>query len=528
MAKKAVSKSKKKPAPKGAAGGVLFGFTPSGWLGGAKLEKGVNLNGGDKIGHILFFGSDHAGDEIVEHLSNYCAGWQLDSIKGKKDVSHLQTAIGPVWIVRGHLSLKAQGHYGLLDDSVYGRARDLTGSCMVRVKEYELRQLRVSFFSASQEQKLGALVGLELAAYAYKSVRYGRGNQLPQLCLDRADGKLIQEAAALGCGVNIARHLVNLPGKDLNPRSYSDFIVQLFKDSSGCKVTVWKDEKLREEGLELLHSVGRGAEYPAELVRISYRPSGKGKGQQPLAFIGKGVTFDTGGLDIKQSQYMRLMKKDMGGSATLVGLAWWISEVKPNLPCDIYLALAENSVDAKSIRPGDILSARNGKTVEIHNTDAEGRLVMADAMLIAAAQSGAEKPAALIDAATLTGAMRVALGIKLAGLCSNHDGLADALLAASQRASDPCWRVPLVRDYRELLRSTVADLSNCSASPYAGAITAALFLQEFVDEEMKWAHLDMMAWAEKPAGAIGEVGGNGQMVQSLVKFLQDFDPAQLA
>jgi leucyl aminopeptidase len=527
MVKKAVKKSelakvkKQKSTP-------LLGFTKESWLSAAKLEKAGDLKVLVNAGHVFFFGQEDPSKEIAEQIGSLCEAWQLDLVNSKKDISHIQSKIGPIWVVKGFVGPKARDHYGLLDETSYGRARDLVGACVPRAREYELKDLRLVFIDASPEQKLGAFIGLEVGAYTYKSVRYRKGNGLPQLHLDKADSKVLAEAEGVAVGINIARHLVNIPGGELNPKSYSGFIEELFVQSSHCKVTVWTDEKLKAEGLELLRTVGRGAEFPSELVRISYRPSTRKKGLQPIAFIGKGVTFDTGGLDLKPSQFMRLMKKDMGGSATLVGLGWWLSESKPDVPCDIYLALAENSVDAKSMRPGDILEARNGKTIEIHNTDAEGRLVLADAMLVAAAQTGADRPVAMIDAATLTGAMRVALGTKVAGLCANHDGLADAILAASQKTADPCWRIPLLRDCRELLRSSVADLSNCSASPYAGAVTAALFLEEFISSDIKWAHLDMMAWAEKPGGAICEAGGNGQMVQALVRFLLDFEPGQLA
>jgi leucyl aminopeptidase len=350
---------------------------------------------------------------------------------------------------------------------------------------------------------------------------------LPALYFEKGLEDIAGEARSIADGTNVARHLVNVPGGELNPHTYADFIRTLFADAKNANVTVMDTDTLINQGMGLLTGVGRGSEFTSQLVHISYRPGGTKEKDRPIAFIGKGVTFDTGGLDMKQSQFMRLMKKDMGGSASIVGLAWWVVTSEWNRPCDFYLALAENSVDALAIRPGDILEAMNGRTVEIHNTDAEGRLVMADAMVLAAQKEGKDRPIAIIDAATLTGAMRVALGTKVAGLLANNDPLAEAILRAGAQVGDPCWRVPLVREYRELLKSTVADMANCSSSPYAGGITAALFLEEFIPKGMPWAHLDMMAWAEKPAGAVGEPGGNGQMVQALAQFLRDFDPRSL-
>ena len=254
-------------------------------------------------------------------------------------------------------------------------------------------------------------------------------------------------------------------------------------------------------------------------MHLKYRPKGSKRGQRPLAFVGKGVTFDTGGLDIKVSSGMRLMKKDMGGSASLCGLAYWLEQSQLAVPCDFYLALAENAVDKHSYRPGDILTARSGTTVEIDNTDAEGRLVLADAIDVAVKTKGADAPEALIDLATLTGAMRVALGTRVAGLFANDDTLAETLLAAAQRTSEPSWRMPLYSDYLSSLRSSVADMANSGHSRFGGAIVAALFLQRFVGD-IPWAHFDMYAWSDGNTGGCIEAGGTGQCVQLLADFLR--------
>jgi leucyl aminopeptidase len=201
----------------------LFGIAKKGWLDGAQVTKSGDLQVLVNAGHIFFFGAEDPDGEITEQIGELCDLWQLNAIKNKKDVSHVQSEIGPIWIVKGHVASKAQDHYGLLDESSYGRARDLVGSILPRAKEYDLKDLRLGFFDASPEQKLGALVGLEVGAYTYKNVRYGKGT-LPQLHLDKSDSKVITEAAALGLGINIARHLVNIPGKELNPKSYSEFI----------------------------------------------------------------------------------------------------------------------------------------------------------------------------------------------------------------------------------------------------------------------------------------------------------------
>jgi leucyl aminopeptidase len=282
-------------------------------------------------------------------------------------------------------------------------------------------------------------------------------------------------------------------------------------------VTVWDDKKLASEKMGLHLSVGMGATHGPRMVHMKYRPTKK-SGLKPIAFVGKGITFDTGGLDIKPSSAMRLMKKDMGGAASVIALALWASESQYPGPLDFYLALAENAVDANAFRPGDIVTARNGMKVEIDNTDAEGRLVLADVLDVACKQKGSDDPEFVIDVATLTGAIKVGLGAEIAGLFANDDDLAIELTKAGQRAGDLNWRMPLFDKYWGDLSSPFADCKN-SGGGFGGAITAALFLQKFVGGK-KWAHLDVYAWADRPSGAIGGSGGSGQPVQCLIEFLE--------
>jgi leucyl aminopeptidase len=242
-----------------------------------------------------------------------------------------------------------------------------------------------------------------------------------------------------------------------------------------------------------------------------------GNEQHPrITLVGKGVCFDSGGLDIKSASGMRLMKKDMGGAAHAIGLAQWI--MASGLPIRLHLLVpaVENSVGPDAFRPGDILTMRNGLTVEIHNTDAEGRLILADALVKACE----EQPELLIDFATLTGAARVSVGTELSALFTNKDQLAEQLMEASQHAADPIWRLPLFAAYEELLRSSCADLANATDHPYAGAITAALFLQRFIKPSIPWMHFDIMAWnlsskPGKPEG--GEAMGLHAVAYYLLK-----------
>jgi leucyl aminopeptidase len=209
-----------------------------------------------------------------------------------------------------------------------------------------------------------------------------------------------------------------------------------------------------------------------------------------VTLVGKGVCFDSGGLDLKPASNMRLMKKDMGGAATVLGLADAVMDAGLKLRLRVLVPAVENAVSANSFRPLDVIRTRKGLTVEVGNTDAEGRLILCDAL----AEADAEKPAMIIDCATLTGAARVALGPDLPALFCNDDALAEALLDAGRRSEDPLWRMPLWQPYRKLLDSKIADLNNVGETPFAGSILAALYLEAFVAKETPWAHLDLFAW----------------------------------
>jgi len=503
----------------------LLGFSKSGWVSTGKIAS-KSEKPSKNTGFLFFAGNSAAEEACKKILKSKCSPWQLDLLNAKKKVIHLQSEFGPVWVIKGDLGIPHGTHHGLLDESLYSAARDVVGRFLGKIYEYNLEKLQVEFVKAKPGQITGAMVGLELASYSYRQTQGINVKNQPKLLFVGAEKSNLTAASAIGVGVNLARHLVNTPAGTLQPKSYGEFTKALFAGVGSINVSIWNEARLIKEKLNLLHSVGRAAENQAQLIHISYKPTGKKRMANPIAFVGKGVTFDTGGLDLKPAGPMRLMKKDMGGSASLVGLAWWLHAGKCDVACDIYLAVAENGVDDRAMRPGDVLHSRIGKSIEIHNTDAEGRLVLADALVVAAAKKGKDKPAAIIDLATLTGAMRVALGTRVAGLCSNSDPLADAIVSAGQKTGDPCWRMPLVPGYKDMLSSTVADVSNCSAGGFGGGITAALFLEMFIGDN-KWAHIDMMAWADKPHGALTEVGGNGQMVQALSHFLQNLKPSSL-
>jgi leucyl aminopeptidase len=292
-------------------------------------------------------------------------------------------------------------------------------------------------------------------------------------------------AERLASAIFLARDLVNTPAGDLGPEELAAAAVQVAEAAGACHRVIVGDELLAEN-YPTIHAVGRASTRAPRLVDIVWGEPSAPK----VTLVGKGVCFDSGGLDLKPASGMRLMKKDMGGAAIVLGLAQAIMDAKLPVRLRVLLPCVENSVSGNAMRPMDIIRTRKGLTVEIGNTDAEGRLILCDAL----AEASTEQPKLLIDMATLTGAARVALGPELAALFCNDEAVARGLLATAETEADPMWRMPLWQPYRKMIDSKIADLNNVSEGPHAGAITAALYLQEFVEPGIPWAHLDVMAW----------------------------------
>ena len=502
----------------------------------ANFAKVIVVSGGDL---------ESAGKLISRELSLK----QIDFIKKSNlEFFEFHGNKGPIWIIRplgSKITAKSPRslatHRGLIKPNEASRLRDFFGQLCRSLSQFSLSKLEIIFVDASSEEVRQSLLGLELASYRFTQEYFGKEKKLPKLeifdlrfkKLNREDGNpLLQKSinveslariANEAKAINIARHLVNLPPNILNPESYANEIEKCFKGMPHLSIEVWKDEKLKKENMNLLRAVGQGSEFGPRLVHLKYRPKlkpeqSKARHPKPIAFVGKGITFDTGGLDLKPSGGMRLMKKDMGGSAAVVGLCYWASSTNYPYPLDFYLSIAENSVDEKAFRPSDVIVARNSMSVEIHNTDAEGRLVLADALDVAVKQEGPNEPMMVINIATLTGAIKVGLGSEVAGLFCNHDLLSDMLFEAGREQNDLCWPMPLFQNYRNQLKSQFADMSNCSDSGFGGAISAALFLESFVGNKT-WAHLDIFAWKDGASGAYSEAGGSGQSVLMLANFL---------
>lgn len=309
----------------------------------------------------------------------------------------------------------------------------------------------------------------------------------------------------------LVRDMVNTPAEDMGPAAMEEAVATLGK-AHAASVTVTRGDALAQD-YPLVHAVGRAADrtHAPRLIELTW-----GRDSDPrIAVIGKGVAFDTGGLDIKPAAGMALMKKDMGGAAHALGLAQLI--MRAGLPVRLHLIIpaVENAIAGNAFRPGDIIRSRKGTTVEIENTDAEGRLILADAF----ARAGEETPSLMIDFATLTGAARVALGPDLPALFSNDDALADAVTARGRERDDPVWRMPLWGPYDDMLKSDIADVANSAASPMAGAVTAALFLKRFVPADTPWVHLDTFAW--RPVAKPGRSkGGEALGLRAVWAMLQ--------
>ena len=351
-----------------------------------------------------------------------------------------------------------------------------------------------------------AALGWALGGYAF--ARYKKQPGVARLVWpDGADRAAVERMAAAAF---LVRDLVNTPAEDMGPAELAA-AAEAVARAHGAKLRVTVGDELLKANYPLVHAVGRASVRAPRLVDLRWG----GRGPR-ITLVGKGVCFDSGGLDLKSAQNMLLMKKDMGGAAHVLALAQMIMDAGLPVRLRVLVPAVENSVAGNAFRPLDVIRSRKGMTVEIGNTDAEGRLILCDAL----AEACVDKPDLIVDCATLTGAARVALGPELPVLFSNHEGTAEALLRHGEDEDDPLWRLPLHKPYRRMLDSKVADINNVSESGFAGAITAALFLNEFVEPAIPWAHIDMMAW--NPSARPGRPeGGEAQGLRALYALIAE-------
>jgi len=335
--------------------------------------------------------------------------------------------------------------------------------------------------------------GFLLASYRYlryRAEQNSRPNRVESVVLLAGDGwepkaikRAMDHAAAVAEGTNIARDLTNTPAGDKSPESLAQEARKIARN--GLKVKVLNEKELAAKGFGGILGVGRGSPKPPRLIELTYEPSGA---KRTIAFVGKGITFDSGGINLKPSDSgIDWMKMDMGGAGAVLGAMHAIAKLKPKVAVRAYVATSENMPDGNALHPGDVITQYGGKTVEIGNTDAEGRLVMADA-IVYAKERGAD---VVVDIATLTGAMMIALGHKMFGVIGEPRTEVTKVLEAAERAGEPAWELPLNRDYLEVMKSDIADLRNVSSRNVGGgAITAALFLKEFAGDT-PWVHIDI-------------------------------------
>jgi leucyl aminopeptidase len=350
-----------------------------------------------------------------------------------------------------------------------------------------------------------AALGWLLSSYQF--TRYA-GTERDGPALKAPRGVDAARLEAIAAGEFLTRDLINTPASDMGPAELEAAARDLAR-AHGAAVEVVEGDALRAADLPMIHAVGRASTRAPRLIDLSWGEAGPA-----LTLVGKGVCFDTGGLNLKPGASMGLMKKDMGGAATVLGLAGMIMATGLGVRLRVLIPAVENAVAGNAFRPGDILRARGGRTVEVNNTDAEGRLVLADALTLA----GEAAPDLTVCMATLTGAARVALGPDLAPFYTDDDALALALSQAARRVRDPVWRMPFHRPYEAMIEPGIADLDNAPAGGMAGSITAALFLDRFVPDGRRFVHFDIYGWQPKPAPARPK-GGVGQGARALFDAL---------
>ncbi|TAJ84352.1 MAG: leucyl aminopeptidase family protein [Reyranella sp.] len=353
-----------------------------------------------------------------------------------------------------------------------------------------------------------AAVAIGLGAWRFERYRSKKGKVAPRIVWPEGADKA--RATAMVEALSLARDLITTPSSDMGPAELAAAVQGVAKKNK-AKVKVITGDDLLKRNFPMVHAVGRASTRAPRLIDLVW-----GREKDPkVTLVGKGVCFDTGGLDLKPSTGMLMMKKDMGGAATMLAVAAMVMAAKLPVRLRLLIPAVENSVSGNAFRPMDVVPTRKGITVEIGNTDAEGRLILCDALH----EGASEKPAMMVDCATLTGAARVALGTDLPALFCNDDALARDLLAQGEAVTDPMWRMPLFAGYRRLLDSKVADINNVSAGGFGGAITAALYLKEFVPDDVPWAHIDMMAWNNTSRPGRPE-GGEAQAARAIFTTIE--------
>lgn len=412
--------------------------------------------------------------------------------------------------------------------------RELAGQIIAYLRTYSVRDISLvasHWLKDNQDiKRLGQALaeGLTLANYQFNKYKKDNSEQIKvdiktvSVYLSAREkisfakgweyGQLLSQATIL------ARDLVNEPASIMTPSFLAKEAIRVAGARGRVKVNILEKSDVKKLGMNAFMAIDRGSNELLKFIHLSYKP--KGKVRDKIAIVGKGITFDSGGLNIKPWDGMYQMKNDMSGAATVIGLFSVLDKIQPQVEIHGIIAACENMPSGTAIKPGDVVFNMDGKSIEIAHTDAEGRVTLADALAYAQKQ-GIKK---IVDIATLTGAVMMALGPNYAGLFANNKKLADSLLKYSELSGEKVWLLPLVEEYRDFNKSKIADIRNISSSKLGGAITAALFLQDFIKPDVAWAHLDIAAvsYAEEPFNSYTPIGGVGFGVRSLLEWLVNF------
>jgi leucyl aminopeptidase len=400
----------------------------------------------------------------------------------------------------------AQIVYGLEKESDFFIAGDLPQ--LLPVGQYRLADLPENLGEQEHAEFTKQFaITWGLAAYQYN--RYKSSNKASAI-LALSDEQMLADVQKYIDAIFLVRDMINCPASDLMPQDISRIVNKLSVECSASSRHI-VGEDLLIENFPTIHAVGRASIHEPRLIDMCWGDPDHPK----VTLVGKGVCFDSGGLDLKPASAMRQMKKDMGGAAHVLGLASLIMQHKLPIRLRVLIPAVENAVSSNAFRPGDVIKTRQGLTVEIDNTDAEGRLVLCDALT----EADSEQPDLIIDFATLTGACRVALGTELPGFFANNDDVAYELFQISKRVKDPIWQLPLHTPYQSMLKSEVADTLNSVESPFGGAITAALYLQLFVNKSTPWVHFDVMAWNNRKLPG-RPIGGEAFGIRAVFEYLK--------
>ncbi len=434
------------------------------------------------------------------------AGWltdQPDRVAKWVNSAGFEAKVGQALVIPGDDGAPEAAIAGYGDDTARKRGRFHLAGAAAKLPEGDYRLVSDLSAPVLEQEALGWL----LAGYAF--ARYAKASGI-KARLVAPEGVDAARVEAIAAGERLTRDLINTPANDMGPVALEAAVMDLANEF-GATLNVIRGEALLEENLPMIHAVGRAAAQAPRLIDMTWGESGP-----TLTLVGKGVCFDTGGLNLKPGASMGLMKKDMGGAATVLGLARMIMALGLALRLRVLIPAVENAVSSNAMRPGDILMSRKGLSVEINNTDAEGRLVLADALCLGAE----EAPDLMISMATLTGAARVAVGPDLSPFYSDDEAVVAALEEAAREVADPVWRMPFWEPYEEMIEPGIADLDNAPAGGFAGSITAALFLRRFAGGAGRYTHFDIYGWQPKAAPARTK-GGVGMGARAILGALPE-------